>query len=259
MAGELPPSKFGAGTTYGDSGRSYPPPQAASPPPPPPPPPPPSYAPAPDPYATTGYATAPPPTSSSAPQYSAPPAYSYPAATGAAPAARGAGGGTAAIAAAILGLIGAIWYGVDVVRSWDDIDYLFKSLDGLSNLGVSGSVAFWAYGAIAAVIAEFAFVVLLLLGGILLLARSSAGRVMVVLGSLLVIATNIYWILAAFKAVDWLNSFAGSAEVTGSTGEFLGRVLLNAGLPALLGLVTLILAMTASAKRWCQRVTAVTY
>lgn len=244
MAGKLPPSKFGAGTTYGDSGRSYPPPQA------PPPPPPPSYAPAPDPYATTGYATAPPPASYPAPQYSPPPAYSYPAATGAA---RVAGGGGAAIAAAILGLIGAIWYGVDVVRSWDDIDYLFKSLDGLSKLGVSGSVAFWAYGAIAAVIAEFAFVVLLLLGGILLLARSSAGRVMVVLGSLLVIATNIYWILAAFKAVDWLNSFAGSSEVTGSTGEFLGRVLLNAGLPALLALVTLILAMTASAKRWCQR------
>lgn len=250
MAGELPPSKFGAGTTYGDSGRSYPPPQAASPPPPPP-----SYAPAPDPYATAGYATAPPP----APQYSAPPAYSYPAATGAAPVARVAGGGTAAIAAAILGLIGAIWYGVDIVRSWDDIGYLFKSLDGLSKLGVSGSVAFWAYGAIVAVIAEFVFVVLLILGGILLLARSSAGRVMVVLGSLLVIATNIYWILAAFKAVDWLTSFAGSAEVTGSTGDFLGRILLNAGLPALLALVTLILAMSASAKRWCQRVASLTY
>ncbi|MBN3458862.1 hypothetical protein JNN96_33025 [Mycobacterium sp. DSM 3803] len=252
MTSQLPPSKFGAGTTYGETGQAYALPQATPPPaamPPTNPVNPDNYAAAPaylthtpDPYATTQFASA--------------TAYSSPAPPGVAPTAIGSGGG-AAIAAAVLSLIGALWYGIDVVRNWDTIGYLFQSLDGLSALGLSGSVVAWAYGAIAAVIAEFVFVVLLLLGAILLLARNSAGRVMVALGSLLVVAANVYWALAAFHAVDWLDALNDDAGIHGSTGEFAATILLNTGLPGVLALVTLILAMTAAAKRWCQRVPAV--
>ena len=247
MSSQLPPSKFGAGTTYGETGQAHalPPTPAAAPP---------SYPVTPDPYAATAYPT-PAPDPYAAPQFSAPATYSNVAPAGVAPAAVSPGvGGGAAIAAAILSLIGALWYGIDVIRNWDSIRYLFQSLSQVSGLGLSGSMVAWAYGAIAAVIAEFAFVALLLLGAILLLARSSAGRVMVALGSLLVIAANVYWVLAALQAVGWLNSFSASG---GSTGEFVAKILLNTGPPAVLAIVTLILAMTSSAKRWCQRVAAI--
>lgn len=250
MSSQLPPSKFGAGTTYGDTGQAYALPQST----PPPAPTPSSYPVTPDPYAGSSY-----PTSSPDPyvaqQFTAPTAYSSPVSLGTAPVAMGTGGG-AALAAAILSVIGALWYGIDIVRNWSAIGYLFQSLDALSKFGSSGSVAAWAYGAIAAVVAEFAFVALLLLGAILLLARSSAGRVMVALGSLLVIAANVYWMLAALQAVGWLNSLTYGS---GSTGEFVAKILLNTGLPAVLAVATLILAMTGSAKRWCQRVAPLTH
>ena len=250
MSSQLPPSKFGAGTTYGDTGQAYALPQST----PPPTPTPSSYPVTPDPYAGPSYSTS-TPDPYAAQRFTSPPAYSSPVSSGAAPVAMGTGGG-AAIAAAILSLIGALWYGIDIVRNWGTIGYLFQSLDALSQFGSSGSVVAWAYGAIAAVVAEFAFVALLLLGAILLLARSSAGRAMVALGSLLVIAANGYWMLAAFQAVGWLNSLTYSA---GSTGEFIAKILLNTGLPAVLAVATLILAMTDSAKRWCQRVAPATH
>lgn len=254
MSNQLPPSKFGAGTTYGETGQAYALPQPT----PPPAPAPPSYPATPGSYTPPAYPT-PAPDPYAAPQFSAPATYSSAAPAGVAPAAVSAGvGGGAAITAAILSLIGALWYGIDVVRNLDSIRYLFQTLDQLSGVGLPGSTVAWAYGAVAAVIAEFVFVVLLLLGGILLLTRSSAGRVMVTLGSLLVIAANVFWLLAAFQAVNWLDAFSAPG-MAGSTGAFVGKILLNTGLPAVLALVALILAMTGSAKQWCHRTAAVTY
>lgn len=188
--------------------------------------------PAPDPYAAT--------------QFSAPASYSHQAQVPA--------GGATAIAAAILSLIGALWYGIDVVRGWDGIVQLLKSLDALSSLGLSGSLTAWAYGSIASVVAQLIFVPVLLIGAILLLAHNPAGRTMVVFGSVLVIATNIFWALAAFEAIGWVNNFTESVGAgRNSGGELAARMLLNVGLPALLAVITLVLAMSASAKFWCRR------
>ena len=248
MSNQLPPSKFGAGTTYGQSGQ----PHALSQPVPTPPPPvaPPAYPSTQVPQTPTAYPTptyqTPAPDPYAATQFSAPASYSHQA--------QAPAGGASAITAAILSLIGALWYGIDVVRGWDGIVELLKSLDALSSLGLSGSLTAWAYGSIASVVAQLIFVPVLLIGGILLLTRSSAGRTMVILGSLLVIATNIFWALAAFEAIGWVNNFTegiGAGRNVG--GELAARVLLNIGVPALLAVVIVVFAMTASAKLWCRR------
>ncbi|MGV0715511.1 hypothetical protein ABQE93_08910 [Mycolicibacterium sp. XJ662] len=201
--------------------------------------------PVPDPYAPTGY---PMPTPTAQPVIPGP-TYS------------GAGSipGTATIAA-ILSLVGALWYGIDVIRGWEAIGGLLSSVGQLSSLGMDPSVTAWAYGSAASVVAQLILVPALLIGGVLLLCRISAGRAMVMFGSVLVLATNIFWAIAAFQAVGWMTNFANSVGMSRAvSGELVGMVLLNTGLPALIAVVTLILASASTTKLWCQRSTSSTY
>lgn len=255
MSNQLPPSKFGAGTTYGESGKAHSLPKT-TPSPPPAPPPSPAYPstsdpyaskanyaapPAPDPYAAPSYAPAPDPY---AQQYAPAPA-GYPAAART----TNPGAGTA-ITAAILGLAGAVWYVVDTVRTWDGIQAVFGSLDGLSQLGLPAESLAWAYGSVAAIIAQFIVIVLLFVGAILLFNRSPGGRVSVVLGSILVIAANVYFAVYAFRITDWGKNFGG---------DLADDILLNTALPAVLALVVLVLASSASTKAWCGSTSSGTY
>ncbi|UXA19083.1 hypothetical protein [Mycobacterium sp. SMC-4] len=155
-----------------------------------------------------------------------------------------------AIAAAVLGIIGALWYGVDTVRSWDVISSLLSSIGQLSGLELNASMAFWAYGSVAAVIGQLIFVPVLLLGAILLLSRVPAGRSLMVLGSVLVLAANIFWAIYGFQAVG--------SYLSGS-GEYLARVLVETGPPALLAIVALVLVSRSSTKQWCRRPASASY
>lgn len=253
MSNQLPPSKFGAGTTYGEAGQSHalpqttPPSRPASVPP--------SYPSAPDPYAPSAYQASPTPdphatvsyppaaTSYTPPQFAAP---SY-----AAPVASGSPGSGTAIAAAIISLVGALWYGIDVIRTWEAFKGILTSLDALSGLGMSGGDMAWGYATVGAAIAQLVLIPMLLIGGILLLTRSPAGRMMVILGSLLVIAANTIWIIIAVRVYAAYSSYVygGSGK-----GELVGQILLNMGVPTLLAVGALFLAASTSTKLWCQDV-----
>ncbi|OBB77408.1 hypothetical protein A5759_03990 [Mycobacterium sp. 852014-52144_SCH5372336] len=120
---------------------------------------------------------------------------------------------------------------------------MFSTLGQLSARGADG----WYYGSVAAVIARCVVVPLLLLGGILLLTRSSMGRVMVILGSLLTVAVNGYETILVVRSVS-AGAKLGDAFAT----TYLPQV----ALPFVLAIVVLLLAMSGSANRWCQRATA---
>ncbi|UUO01117.1 hypothetical protein M4D79_21040 [Mycolicibacterium novocastrense] len=184
------------------------------------------------------------PDSVSSPQFPTAGPYSNPVSAGAQPLAvvTPGGSGGAAITAAILSLIGAAWYGWVVIDGWEAVKFMFSTLGRLSAMGADG----WYYGSVAAVIARCVVVPLLLLGGILLLTRSSMGRVMVILGSLLTIAANAYETILVVKAVS-NGTKLGDAFAT----TYLPQV----ALPLVLAIVVLVLAMSSSAKRWCQRAT----
>ena len=249
MTSQLPPSKFGAGTTYGQAGQSHALPQTS-------PPPQPVYPSAQDPYAASAYQAPPTPDphstvsypTAATPQYSAPQlstSASYPGSV-----TSGSPGSGTAIAAAILSLIGALWYGIDVIRTWDSFQYILTSLDSLSSLGMRGADVVWGYAAVGAAVAQLVLIPLLLLGGILLLTRSSAGRTMAILGSLLVIVANVVWIIAAVRVYTAYASY----DLGGSSvGHLIGQSLLNMGLPTLLAVVVLFLAASTGTKQWCSR------
>lgn len=256
MSSPLPPSKFGAGTTYGEAGRAHALPQTPpAPPPPPPRPPAPQSYPPPDPYGAA-YSAPQPVSPPVAPSYAMPTADPYAAAQSSAypvyPAAGPAGrpGGGTAIAGAILSLVGALWYGVDTVRNWSSFEYVFQMLGNSSALGMTDG---WTYGFIAAAIAQLVFVVLLLVGGILLLTRSSLGRGLAVAGSALVIAANGYLAFAGLQTVSNINAFLDGAGMGAMTrNDLIAEILLNTGLPALIAVVALVMLMAGSTKQWCR-------
>ncbi|OJZ64167.1 hypothetical protein BRW64_18875 [Mycolicibacterium diernhoferi] len=158
------------------------------------------------------------------------------------PIAVGTSGGIA-IAAAVLSLIGAVWYAIDTIRNWDSLKYVFSALDDLSRIGLSSSATAWAYGSVASIVAQFILVALLLVGGILLIARVSAGRVLAIGGSVLVIAANAFWALYTFENLGWHIG-----------NEFAGKVLLNTGLPAVVAIIALVLLCSGSTKLWCRKI-----
>ena len=254
MSNQLPPSKFGAGTTYGQAGQSHALPQT-----PPPVPAPPSYPSVPDPYATVAHHAPTTPDPYAAMSYPPAAAPQFAPVSYASPVASGSPGSGTAIAAAVISLIGALWYGIDVIRTWEGFKAVLTSLDSLSSLGLSAGDVAWGYATVGAAVAQLVLVPVSLIGGILLLTRSPAGRVMVILGSLLVLAANAVWIIAAVRVYTAYSSLGYGSSTSG--GEFVGQVLLNMGLPTLLAVVALFLAASSSTKRWCRRSAAspVTY
>lgn len=257
MSNQLPPSKFGAGTTYGESGQAYALPQPSPAPAPPPYPAADPYAanahqapPAPDTYPATPHSAPAPPQYSAAPQYSSSVSYSNPMPGTVMPMVAPSGtGGATAIIAAVVGMAGAIWYAVDAVRNWSAIQGLLTSLDSLPRMSMGGWDTVLAYGMVAATVAQLLLTPILLIGGLLLLTRNSAGRTMVVLGTALVLLANIFWAATAIRIHTMFGSYSEQS------GEFIGRLMLNIGLPLLLAIVVLVLASTSSTKQWCRRTT----
>lgn len=229
MTDPLPPSKFGAGYTYGGNDRNSQVPPAAPAPPVPLPAAPATYQQPAATYPQPAYAT---------PQPVAPFPYGPP---GASQYPGGSASGATAIMAAILALLGGAlraYYSVDLVKG---LIYLAK-LSGPVGLYVDKSAFIWSVVfAVASLVATAA----LLIGGIMLLSRKRAGRTLVAIGAFLVIGEAVLTRLAA-------AAFLQSAGLTGAPLD-LGAttavaVVISIGLPIL----TLAFALAPSTKRWCR-------
>jgi len=278
MTSDLPPSKFGAGFTYGSSGDPVSPPA-----PPTPQYPTPQYptSPVPDPYgATTAFQSppadpygAPPPDPYGAPAampgqpanpdpFAPPPdpygstSYQQPGYPAGVPGFVGAGGvnGTTTVIAAVLCLLGAVRYGIDLIANWGGANgfaAMFDAVEALSKIGAAGGLVGWLYGAIAAFIGECIAVPVLALAAILLFTRSPAGRALANLGSVIVVLVNGYLVLAAMNMVSAFGQISA-----GEGGKFAGRLFLEAGLPIALAIAVMVLVSGRSCKAWCQKPTS---
>jgi hypothetical protein len=308
---QLPPSKFGAGTTYGSSGQPQAP-QPAAPPPAFPSAPPPApygggaYQPAPDPYAAPAYPTAPAvdpyaagayqpaPDPYAAPAYPTAPAVVpfantqfAPPAQPANPPAPGSGpslgtflssGKGAPMTAGILGIVAGLWTLFTIVQMWDGVKMVFKLSKHASHL--PGSASSWAYLTLAATVAEFVAVPLLLFGGFLLLQRNPLSSKLITYGAGTVVAANLVLSIginkvsnAALNAVGQVNTLMNKAgDVLGinpsKTRQFTGQlsgavtdkissvsgefIFFNMVIPALLVIVAVILVRSVATKLWVQ-------
>jgi hypothetical protein len=227
MTGQLPPSKFGKGYTYGGTDQSAPSPHFAPPP----------ASPGAQPYPAasggSGY-QAPPPLQSPYAPPSAPNPFDVtpPDPYAAAPLVNPYGGGQAITpawqpgplqsgqptgwsvgtflgsgegapkTAAILSIVGGLWAALTVVQRFDQIKLLFKFYKYAKHLP-SGSG--WYYLTMAATIAEIVAVPLLLLAGFLLWQRNPGSLKLVMAGNGIVVAVNLLLAVAVNNAANALT------------------------------------------------------
>jgi len=260
MGTELPPSKFGAGYTYGGGADAVPAPAPV-----PPAPTQPAFAPTPTPdpfthaqaYSTAqpdpvGYAPVPPTTVAAPPTaYAATPAYpvGYPMKQ------QYAGSGGTAITASVLSFIGVLWNGT----------YAFMGVMALIGLTVAASSPH-SYGndggmmgiAIALSIVMVLGPIILLIGGIQLLMHKRGGRWSIVIGSLLSAVGPAAFLLAMFGVFKALSTAAGTMGATEGASASRGfsqmadTFLLINGAPLLITALTIILALVPATRRWCE-------
>lgn len=277
MGTELPPSKFGAGYTYGGAAESSPPPftpaTTASPDPMPTPQSfytPPAAQPAPIDYPQTAVSPDPivPPPGIYAPSAALPataspsvvggyPATTYPPTAGPAgfPAKQQyAGSGGTAITAAVLSLVGVLYNAMYFVIGVGAIAGLVMMADSSYGYMDKGIVA----GTVAMSVASIVGPVLLLIGGIQLLRHRLSGRRLIVFGSVLTTAGPAVFTLAIFGltkgAANMLGSMgtSESASWSHSWNTYAISGLLMNGIPLLGALITIVLTLTAATRRWCE-------
>lgn len=252
MTDNLPPSKFGAGYSYGnDQAPSVPAPPPAAPPAP-------AYGqPAPDPYgqpASYGQVPSPVP-----PPITAPPIPDYPpAVSGYPPAPAGpgvpaygagyppvarAGGGTAITAGILALLLGAsrayasidAFIGLAQISSYSSYGYGYGSNGGIQAFfGITGAVA-----ALTAL--------LLIVGGLMLFSRSTAGRALVIVGAIIALIEQIVilgYIVNALGRFEYLFELGFQGFYAVAVGSALAGMVIV--------ILLLIFASVGSTKRWCQ-------
>ena len=241
----MPPSKFGAGYTYGGNAST---PAGQSPTPP-------TYPPAAA-YPTPTY---PDPVAYTSPDQSAPsgsatnsyaagvpaasylvPAPSY-AMVGAAPAS-----GATAITAGVLALL------IGIYRGWQTYAYFSAaSVLGRFSEFAHDVLAFTIIAGVVSAVGTIALVV----GAVKLFNRSFAGRKLVALGCLIQIADVLLsWVIL----LGWLNQFSAFGGYEGESvasavfsrhgAELVLPLALGVGIP----LLTMILALSAATRRWCE-------
>lgn len=231
----MPPSKFGAGYTYGGGPvqPSTPAPsysQPVAPPVPPPPTPTPSIH-----YPTIAPVSAPEPTPPPAPVYTAP-------VIGHAPSASGG----AAIAAGVLALLLGAYQVWQTISSFLMLSLFTVSTSSLGDFGQLKTIAtISAFASLAATLA-------LILGGILLLCRKTAGRGFIVAGCLIVIIVNV--LTTGLYLQWWGNAFGDASDhlAISDLGSDAGALIVAVAINAAVPLLTMVLALLKSTKRWCQ-------
>jgi hypothetical protein len=152
-------------------------------------------------------------------------------------------GGTA-IAAGVLALL------LGVFRLWQTYGY-FVTMSMFSGYDLPGTSGIRTYVTVEAFASAFASLALIV-GGVMLLSRRSAGPGWVTFGALVVIADAAITWAAIYGLLDtmfdsWLQGWSPSSLLTAGPLTFvvLG---ISIGVP----LLTLILARVASTRRWCE-------
>ncbi len=239
----MPPSKFGAGYTYGGGPAqpSAPAPSYSQPAPPTPP----SYSqpvapPAPPPlpplpptpsisYPTIAPVTAPEPTPAPAPVYTAP-------VIGYQPSSSGATAITAGVLALLLGAY-QVWQTISAFAALSVFSAFGELIGDYGRIKTLATIS--AFASLAATLA-------LILGGILLLCRKSAGRGFIAAGCLVVI---IFTVLTVGLLLDWFGSTFSISQLDVPTATVL---VMNVAVGAAVPILTMVLALLGSTKRWCQ-------
>lgn len=245
MGSELPPSKFGAGYTYGGGVPPAPVPVPVQPAPFQP-------TPTPDPSAY--------PQAYSAPTVAQPAGYAttpaYPAAYPIPMKQQYAGSGGTAITASVLSFLSVLVNGMYAAIG-------VMALIGLATLAAS-SRSVGDHGTIGLTLALSTVMaigpIVLLIGGIQLLMHKRSGRWKIVVGSLLTIAGPSAFLLVSFGVLQGLSSLSGgmgTVEGAAQSKAFHQMattfVLLN-GAPIALALLTIILTLAPATRRWCEAV-----
>ncbi|OKH81030.1 hypothetical protein EB75_18650 [Mycobacterium sp. ST-F2] len=268
MGTELPPSKFGAGYTYG--GTAEPEPSsfapATTPPgfytPPAARPAPADYAPptssSPGPVATSqGFytpAAAQPPVSGF-PQPASSPATGYP--VGYPVKQQYAGPGGTAITAAVLSFIGVVYNGTyAVIGAASLAGLILMATSSPQPIGDDGTIALTAALGVVSTIGP----ILLLIGGIKLLRHRLRGRQMIVAGCLLTIAVQLFWTLGIYGFMRIGSGFIGSlgteeaSSASHTLNSYAAMTMLFNLLPAIGAVVTMAFALAPATRRWCEPV-----
>lgn len=263
MSNPLPPSKYGAGYVYGRGSAAAPAkPQAvqASPTPkaperraPRPEPrvpdqrPPVLHEPAATPIAPAFTASPPPPPAPPTAQ----PAAAVPTPAAYAPGARPSG--TTAIAAGVLALL------IGAYRAFQTYGYIAAAamLSGIPrefSSSIHGTQAFVTVAAIMSAVGTLALVV----GAIKLLNRGLGGRGLITLGCLIGVADVVVTWIAVYGFMQGISGFYGSlggspdSLFSAVLSEQLPFIVLNIAISAGIPVLTIILAWSASTRRWCE-------
>jgi hypothetical protein len=236
MTDPLRPSKFGAGYTYSGSNpttqpgpvpsvapAAYPPPATF---------PPPASYPPPSPYAAATHPVSPP-------NYQIPPAAAPQFATG-------SPSGATAIIAAVLALLGGAlraFYSFGLIQGLYYLSQIPGDLGSYVDDSVFVRLVIYSVASVAATAA-------LLLGGVLLLSRKRAGRALIVIGCILVIAEAVLTWVAAASFMQSLGML-GSGTLDGAL-NFGASTAVIAALSIGAPLLTTILALAPATARWCR-------
>lgn len=163
------------------------------------------------------------------------------------------GGGGAAIAASILSLLGALWFGFAAIGWAGVLIYLPQILHGFSQAGLKPGSPFFFAIALSAV--QTLTPILLLVGGIQLLSRRLSGRRTITWGCVLLLISSAFWALAFYGIVEWSNALFSSFGGKGTfniTPEIVKDGLIPIGVPVVYAVITMICALSPSTRLWCR-------
>lgn len=229
MTANLPPSKFGAGYTFGEDPLvSRIPPKPVRP-----------LSPAPEPAYSAAVSTPAMPFVG-VPVAPAISASAGPVATGHLPALPASGG--TAITAAVFALLMGLYSGFEAFGRFS----LLALLSGASSY--QGASSFNTY-LTAVAVASAASALALIIGAILLLTRKSAGRGLIAVGCLIVIVETV---VSAAAVYGFIKSFADGLGLQGSWSGDDVWYAVSVGVGLAGPLLTLILVLLGSTRRWCQ-------
>lgn len=164
-------------------------------------------------------------------------------------------GGATAIAAGVLALLIGLYRCVSSYSYFSMLTMLMGLSEGEISTGIATGIAnskvYWAVGGVVSVAGALALIV----GAIMLLRRRRGGRILIVLGSLTIIAEVVATLGSAVLA---LNSLAATGYATDGNAfstvlSGMGPlVLLSLGLSVGIPVVLITLALVPSTRRWCE-------
>jgi hypothetical protein len=158
-------------------------------------------------------------------------------------------GGTA-ITAAVLSILGALSTFIGACVAW----YAVSELTSMSEQRYGGGdspLSGWIGVTTVVAVGDTVVAVVLLVGGVLLLRRSLAGRMTVIVGCAAVIVICVISFLAVLAMTGALHAKLGS-EYSSAMGTMMGMSAVRTLGPILFAGATMVLALLKQTKEWCE-------